>query len=73
LISTISPITKSFASIYPQTESLNTIACGDYKSFNASIALSASKSYQIPTAAFKIRIVNITHGSTQGGTACVSS
>jgi len=35
----------------------------------ASIAFSASKSYQIPTTAFKIKIVKITKGSTQGGTA----
>ena len=38
-----------------------------------SIALSASKSYHIPTAAFNINIVKITHGSTHGGTACESS
>jgi hypothetical protein len=37
------------------------------------MARSASKSYQIPTAAFNIKIVKITHGSTHGGTAWESS
>ncbi len=36
------------------------------------MAFSASKSYQIPTDAFKINIVNITNGSTHAGTACSS-
>lgn len=41
--------------------------------FFTSIALSASKSYHMPTVAFKIKIVKITHGSTHGGTAWESS
>ena len=68
----MSPGTKNLASIYPHCPSLKTIACGDYKSCNASRAFSAFISYHIPTVALRIRMVNITHGSTQGGTVCSS-
>jgi len=40
---------------------------------NTSIAFSAFRSYQIPTNALRIKMVKMTHGSTQGGTAWTSS
>jgi len=70
--STISPGTRSLAFIYYQFPSLKTKAWGDYRSFNASIAFSASKSYQIPTTALQIKMVKMTQGSTQGGIECSS-
>jgi hypothetical protein len=45
------------------------MAVGDYKSFSASMAFSAFKSYQIPMNALIMRIEKITKGSTQAGTA----